>query len=119
MAYGIVANVMWDRVLRMGAKVYLLGYHGDFESVYVSGRSKGGRRIRKYVPMKRLRSFRAAWLPPHITGWLQFAERAPAETLAQQLVAFWEGVRFLTTEGTVLQEGISVGEAFHRAGQRG
>lgn len=120
-AYGIVANVLWDRVLRMSAKVYLLGWHGDFENVYVWGLGKHGRRIRKYLPMKRLYHYRAAWLPPHVRGlgWFGCLEKAQAQHLAEDLNVFWHGVQCFSTAGmTCLQPGISVSEAFARHGQR-
>jgi hypothetical protein len=115
-AYGLVANVLWDRVLRMGAKVYLLGWHGDYHYVFVQGLSKGGRTVRKYLPLKRLRTFRAAWLPPSLQedAWCRFATKAEATATAARMEAFWAQVQFFSTDGVCLRAGIPVGEAQDR-----
>jgi hypothetical protein len=112
--WGIVANVLWDRILRMGTKVYLLGWHGDYEFVKVQGLSKGGKTIRKYLPFKRLRTFRAAWLPPPIRteAWFHCATKAEAVAIAARLEALWPQVQFYTTEGVCLRPGLTMGEAF-------
>jgi hypothetical protein len=114
--WGLVANVLWDRVLRMGAKVTLLGWHGDYESVYVQGLSKGGRTVRKYLPLKRLRTFRAAWLPPPLSeeAWCRFATKAEASATAARMNAFWPQVQFFSTDGVCLQAGLTVGDASDR-----
>lgn len=62
--YGIAANVISDRALRTGARVWILRNH--FEHVYVTGLSKCGRRIRKFMQTKRIRNCRVAWVPPTI-----------------------------------------------------
>lgn len=63
--FGIVANVCEiDRVLRMGAKVTVLG--GDngmgYERILVRGASRSGRPIDKMAPIHRFTNFRAAWM---------------------------------------------------------
>lgn len=67
--YGIVANVVeTDRVLRTGAKVWLLGgwNGGGFERVRVRGASRSGRPIEKISPIVRFDNFRVAWMPEHL-----------------------------------------------------
>lgn len=61
--FGLVANLVSDRALRTGAKVWILGWNGDAENAQVRGISKGGRTITKYIRLKRLEKFRAAWIP--------------------------------------------------------
>lgn len=60
--YGLVANVQQDTALRPGAKVSVISINGVKRSVFVSGVSKGGRVITKYIPIKNLSNFRCAWL---------------------------------------------------------
>lgn len=63
--FGIVANVVSDRALRTGAKVWLcLWTGGSLDKPQVRGLSKGGRTITKHIAVKRLTNFRAAWIPP-------------------------------------------------------
>jgi hypothetical protein len=64
--YGIVANVIFDRILRSNAKVYLIRWHGDMERVLVKGVSKSGRVIEKYVSFKKLNNFRVKWFPLYL-----------------------------------------------------
>jgi len=67
--YGIIANVVeTDRLLRKGAKVWVLGgwSGGGFERVQVRGAARGGRQIEKYAPIARFDNFRSAWLPEHL-----------------------------------------------------
>ena len=67
--YGIVANVVeTDRLLRKGAKVWLLGgwSGGGFERVTIRGASRSGRQIEKYAPITRFENFRVAWMPEHL-----------------------------------------------------
>lgn len=63
--FGVIANVIEDdKVLRFGARVVIVGEWtgGGCERVRVDGMSKAGRSIRKYVPIRRLGTFRASWL---------------------------------------------------------
>lgn len=69
--YGVTANVIeTDRLLRKGAKVWLIGgwNGGGFERVEVRGASRSGRPIEKMVPIARLGNFRVGWLPEHLRG---------------------------------------------------
>jgi hypothetical protein len=69
--FGIVANVVQDKSLRNGAKVWVLDIYGDGASVRVRGLSKGGRRITKFIHIKRLMNFRPEWMPAkllHVLG---------------------------------------------------
>ena len=61
--YGIVANNRGDTVLRPNARVIVLQI-GDARC-FVSGLSKGGRRVRRWTPLKHLCNFRGKWLGEH------------------------------------------------------
>lgn len=62
--FGIVANVVEvDRVLRLGAKVILVGYpNGMAERIEVRGLSRGGRPVTKFTAYMKLDNFRPQWL---------------------------------------------------------
>ena len=62
--YCLVANVTQEKVLRNGAKVYVIQL--SYDGAYVTGLSKGGRRVTKWVALKRVSNFRAAWIPKHM-----------------------------------------------------
>lgn len=66
--FGVVANVACvDRVLRTGAKVWVLdGWGGGgWERLKVRGLSRSGRKVTKWIPIQRLTKFRRAWMPDH------------------------------------------------------
>jgi len=115
--YGIVANVMSDRVLRTGAKVWIHYCNGDAGCPVVSGISKGGRAVQKYTHYKRLENFRVAWVPEHMRDrvmWM-WDDRSIAEDRATHLSEVWTGVRHFNRDGTVLmRDGVSEGEAWAR-----
>lgn len=120
MSYGIVANVISDRILRTGAKVWVHRCNGDAAHPFVSGVSKGGRLVGKYIPYKRLTNFRSAWVPPNLrerVSW-RWDTRADAEQLAATLAMMWTGVQFFHRDGTLLQAGVTEGAAFERLGAR-
>ena len=81
----IVANVIEDPLLRRGAKVYLIQWHGSADNVQVIGLSRGGRRITKYIPFKRLRNFRPGWAPPYVDSYFDYDEKEKAGEVARQL----------------------------------
>ena len=56
--YGVMANVVDDKVLRRGARVWLVWVPGDPSSVQVEGLSLGGRVVQKWITTSRLRDFR-------------------------------------------------------------
>jgi len=119
--WGIVANVISDRVLRTGARVWVERCNGDAECPVVRGLSKSGRQVRKYTHFKRLTNFRAAWVPEHQRDQISilYADKASASTSAEWLVAMWSGVRRFNRDGSVLlQPGISTNESFKRAALR-
>jgi hypothetical protein len=118
--YGIVANVLSDKVLRTGAKVWILYCNGDAEHPRVMGLSKSGRTVRKYTAHKRLEKFRAKWIPEHLReeiGW-QWEDRAKADELAKALAEMWQGIRFYKRDGTLLRDGEPTSTAFKRASRR-
>lgn len=116
--YGIVANVVSDRILRTGAKVWLIHCNGDASNPWVCGLSKGGRPIRKYTKFKRLTNFRVAWVPEHLHDEIVWAweDKDAVEAKAHDLADMWDGVRFFSSDGTeIRRDGISEGEVFRRA----
>ena len=62
--WGVAANFAGDKVYKPGARVYVLCVDGSLESARVSGRSRGGRIVEKWVRFKRLAKFRARMMPP-------------------------------------------------------
>ncbi len=116
--FAIVANVKADRVLRTGAKVWIMRCNGDAECPVVLGLNKSGRAVVKYTHFKRLENYRAAWVPEHMRDRIarRWNEKAKAEAEAHVLAGRWAGVRFFNCAGTVLlQDGISTEQAFRRA----
>ncbi|EPY06202.1 hypothetical protein PAALTS15_15821 [Paenibacillus alvei TS-15] len=111
--YGVVANVVIDKQLRNGAKVYILYCHGMARSPKVFGIARGGRRIEKYISYKKLNKFRAQWLPEHIRSkvvW-KYVDRRDAERFAKSLELKWTNVRLLDEVGNIIREGIPESEA--------
>lgn len=115
--FGIVANVLSDRVLRTGAKVWIERCNGDAECPVVRGISKSGRVVEKYTHYKRLTNFRVAWIPEHLRDrviW-QWPEKEGAQQVAEKLSSMWGRVRYFNRSGSELkQDGITTGEAFRR-----
>lgn len=70
--FGVVANVLTDRVLRTGAKVWIHRHNGDAERPIVHGLNRSGRIVEKYTSYKRLTNFRAAWIPDHLLDRIGF-----------------------------------------------
>jgi hypothetical protein len=66
--YGIVANIEnEDIALRNGAKCWAIRRCGDGgERMLWDGLNKQGRRITKWVALKKFRDIRCAWIPPYI-----------------------------------------------------
>lgn len=113
--YGIVANVISDRVLRTGAKVWICYCNGDAECPRVVGMTKGGRIVMKYTHYKRLENFRAAWCPQHLRDRVFFLfSKDKAGEWAATLDAMWKGVRYFDRDGTLLRDGVATSEAFRR-----
>ena len=59
----ICANIEGDKLLRDGSKVYILHCNGDAEKPIVKHRN-----IKKYTHFKKLRNFRAAFVPDSLRG---------------------------------------------------
>lgn len=111
--YGLIANVISDHALRTGAKVHVTGIQGG-RSAQVSGLSKCGRRIEKYVPWKRLMNIRPAFVPPalyNITS-LWWEDKATPAKIAAQMNEMWGNVRVFHPDGRLIKNGISEGQAF-------
>lgn len=83
--YGIVANVVGDRIYREGARVWIRQIKG--ESAEVTGLSKGGRRIWRWTRTHRLRTVRPKWAPEGVRAELLeiFESRENAERWADGL----------------------------------
>jgi hypothetical protein len=116
--YGVVANVVSDRVFRTGAKVWILHSDGDASCPIAHGIGKGGGYVKKRTHFKRLTNYRAAWIPEHLrdrvwSGW-QWPEKGKAADRAAWMQTMWERVRFYNRDGSVLKrDGISQQEAFN------
>jgi hypothetical protein len=114
--FGLVANVVSDHALRAGAKVWILGWNGDAENAQVRGLSKAGRTITKYIKIKRLGNFRAAWIPECRRGdvWatFQWEDKAHVTGLAELMNEKWMGVRFFHRDGRLLRNGLPASSAF-------
>lgn len=114
--YGLIANVVSDHALRHGTKVRILSAHDDAMNVEVIGLSKGGRRITKYIQWKRLTNIRASFLAEcyRKDTCLWWTDKKAACDVAVELMQLWKDVQVLHPDGTVLQKGITTGEAFAR-----
>lgn len=81
--FGIVANVIDDPILRRNARVWIILCNGDAERPKVTGFDQEGVRRTKYMPYKRLRNFRAQFIPEtkrETIAWL--FDKAKAEDIA-------------------------------------
>ena len=105
--YGVIANVLSDRVLRTGAKVWIQYCNGDAACPIVTGMNKGGRYVQKFTHYKRLTNFRAAWVPEHMLDRLawQWETKAEAAELAAKLAEMWAGIRYYSRDGKQLVRG--------------
>lgn len=68
--WDVVCNVYGDRLLRNGAKcrVYI-GPHGAKPSIVLVGLSKGGRKIKKWVRLRRCNNFRPQYYEKYEFGF--------------------------------------------------
>lgn len=118
--YGLAANVISDRVLRTGAKVWIHYCNGNAACPIVTGMSKSGRIVQKFTHYKRMTNFRAAWIPEHMRERItwQWEDKAKVAAMAAKLAEMWAGVRYFNRDGTqLLRDGVTEGEAFRRARQ--
>lgn len=103
--WGIVANVLSDRALRTGARVWVLRCNGDAENPVVRGLSKHGRLITKYTKFRRLTNYRAAMLPPGLPdeAWpsLCYRTKEEAAAWAALLESRWRDVQYTRPDGVV------------------
>lgn len=116
--YGLIANVINDRVLRTGAKVWIHRCNGDAACPIVTGMSKGGRYIQKFTHYKRLTNFRAACVPEHMQDrvvW-RWETKAEAQSIAEKLTLMWSGIRQYSRDGkTLIRDGLPESAAFKRS----
>jgi hypothetical protein len=116
--YGVVANVKSDSILRLGAKVWILDSHGMSDVCKVRGCSIGGRVVKKYIPYKRLETFRAAWIPEHMRArfghWHVHQTKEAAAEQAASLNEMWSGIRFFSKDGKLLQDGAPESQSLKR-----
>ena len=111
--YGLIANVMTDHVLRTGAKVNVIMYHGYIGRVEVMGLNKSGRRVTKHMAWKRLTNIRSAWIPEHLQKETRvwWKDREDADKAALELTELWRFVRSFHPDGRLLNDGVSEGQA--------
>lgn len=113
--YAVIANVVSDGILRTGARVWILYHHGDAEIARVRGCSKGGRVVNKYIPYKRLKNFRAAFVPEHLRDRFEhhylFETKEEADGVAASQEKFWNRVRAYSPDGAEIKPGISYRES--------
>jgi hypothetical protein len=114
--YGLVANVISDNALRNGALVHLF-YRKDGEPrVFVSGLSKGGRRIEKWIPYKRLKNYRAKSLSEYVQErtnlYFMSEDKKELTNIANKYNQVWGDVRFYHRNGELLKEGRLESEAW-------
>lgn len=65
--YGIVATVTEiDRVLRRGAKAWMVRSESGGEMAIWLARSRSGRFVEKHSPIWRFDNFRCKWIPEHL-----------------------------------------------------
>ncbi len=121
--FGIVANVKSEKVLRLGAKVWICRCNGDAEHPFVTGLSRGGRTVEKYTHYRKLENYRAKWVPEHMrfpegeVCWF-WPEKERAEEVARQLNIMWQGIRIYSADGSaLLHDGEPVSAAFKRLDQ--
>lgn len=112
--YGLVANVVSDRVLRVGAKVWILGWNGDAENAQVRGLSRGGRMVTKYIRLKRLKNFRSSWIPVcrRDDVWPTFQFEKEYATKLALLMGKWETVQIFHPNGTLIRAGVPTSVVF-------
>jgi len=89
--FGIVANVEGDKHFREGAKVTITWLNpGDpCSMVGCFGLSRGGRRITKIINIKKLKNFRAKWIPEKIRDhkkaiWAWFESKENADSYIRE-----------------------------------
>ena len=81
--FAIFANVIQDKVLRNSARVLImLSLYRD--NVKVKGLSKSGRRVEKWIPVKRLERFRVKYLHKDQFG-ISWGNREEAEEYLEGL----------------------------------
>lgn len=64
--FGIVANVRKDKAFRINARVWISTIPGDPVTILITGKSKGGRSIQKWIQTRNLINFRVKWVPEHL-----------------------------------------------------
>jgi len=84
--FTVYANVSDDTAFRRGAKVVIIHQTGDNERVFCEGLSKGGRTIRKWIGLKRLRDFRVAFVHNSIKRRVPAYSREHAIQIADRCI---------------------------------
>lgn len=86
--YVVVGNVRDpDSCLRMGARVVVEWVPGNPAKAQVRGLSRGGRRVTKWVPTRRLTKLRVAW--EEKPRWPTYATRELAEQAILVRLEWW------------------------------
>jgi len=84
--FGICCNIAEpDSCLRLGSKAWVAMSDGGngFERVPIVGRTRGGRLVHKWVPLRRLYNFRPAFVQPHLDREITFARANDKEALRE------------------------------------
>lgn len=94
--YAITANVVSDKALRTGSRVWVLSVPGIPETVLVAGLSKGGRRLPyKWMATKRLTNVRVKYLPEGLREgmWLKGPKDDPRLLCEVERLTVWGGAQ--------------------------
>jgi hypothetical protein len=107
--FGVIANVKSDRQLRTGAKVWIVYCKEDTKIPIVRGLSKHGKIITKYCHYKRLKNYRAAYIPEHLLKkvdrfYFKWESKDIAIARARDLNVIWSGIRRFSRDGSKLLE---------------
>lgn len=111
--YCIVGNVISDKILRTGARVYIIDPRYEFHSVIVRGLNKFGRATNKHIPWKRIENIRVGYIPPKLQKYckLWWDDKEQAQLVASELNQIWKDVQSIHPDGRIIKEGMSLGQA--------
>lgn len=85
MKWHVVCNYLGDKVFRKGAKLILIFENGGTERFFFYGMSLGGRKIRKYAPLKKCYNARVISANPKLDLSMAYDNKEMAEKIAQRM----------------------------------